>query len=643
MTTVGTIDVIASIDTAKYDQGASKIEKTNKDLERSVNNSGRSFKSFASEAGTAFDSVASSIGNLLKVSVALGVGGAFGLSQFVKQASDLQSIRASFESMTGSAEGANKVLQQLNDFSFKTAFSTADINAAARTFLGAGAAVDDLGTIMSQVGDIAGATGADLGRLTLPLSQALARGKLQTQDFYQILDSGAGSLGKALREELAVRGMGDFMKAMEEGKVTADILFDVIEKQTKEGGFAFQGAIKQADTFAGRMSNLQETIGNVALEILGVDKATGMVDPDGIFQKMSDSVQSATKWLTDNKTQITEIAKTVVDNFVPAVLGIATAYGVARAAAIAFTLASSTNIIGLIANAVALLVAGLVFLELKFKIFTNTFAKIQEVMQPFIDWLVTYVYPVLQQIGAFIAERFMAAWDNLKSAFDSLNEALAPLGISFKDIAMIIGVVLLAPLLILIANIVVLVTIFSVLVEAISWVIRTVSEFVGAVIRASTAIANHLAPLAQTIGRFFTDMWTSVVSIWNGAVGYFRGIFNGIVDVINRAISALNASLGSIGKTFGFSVQIPGIPKLADGGIVSSATLAVIGEGREPEAVIPLSKLDAMMNNEGGGGSEYNIGNINISTEVDGERWLRRLTDNQEDVSNGLVPLQRYM
>lgn len=37
------------------------------------------------------------------------------------------------------------------------------------------------------------------------------------------------------------------------------------------------------------------------------------------------------------------------------------------------------------------------------------------------------------------------------------------------------------------------------------------------------------------------------------------------------------------------------VPAMADGGIVTAPTLAYIGEGRESEAVIPLSKLDAMI------------------------------------------------
>ena len=47
------------------------------------------------------------------------------------------------------------------------------------------------------------------------------------------------------------------------------------------------------------------------------------------------------------------------------------------------------------------------------------------------------------------------------------------------------------------------------------------------------------------------------------------------------------------GKTLGFN--IPTIPALAAGGIATAPTLAQIGEGGEPEAVLPLSKLAALL------------------------------------------------
>ena len=49
----------------------------------------------------------------------------------------------------------------------------------------------------------------------------------------------------------------------------------------------------------------------------------------------------------------------------------------------------------------------------------------------------------------------------------------------------------------------------------------------------------------------------------------------------------------------GFS--IPSIPLLAEGGIATGATLAMVGEGQEPEAILPLSKLAGMLEGQSGG------------------------------------------
>lgn len=62
------------------------------------------------------------------------------------------------------------------------------------------------------------------------------------------------------------------------------------------------------------------------------------------------------------------------------------------------------------------------------------------------------------------------------------------------------------------------------------------------------------------------------------------------------------AGLGGIGDIFSTMQSVggfmPNIPMLAEGGIVTSPTLAMIGEGGQSEAVIPLDRLG-----EFGGGS----------------------------------------
>ena len=105
------------------------------------------------------------------------------------------------------------------------------------------------------------------------------------------------------------------------------------------------------------------------------------------------------------------------------------------------------------------------------------------------------------------------------------------------------------------------------------------------------------------------------VTIFDGIIGAYRSVMNGILGLmesgINKAISGLNAALDAVDKGAGPLVNfgdIPNvsIPRLAEGGIVTGPTLAMIGEGNGPEAVIPLSKLGSM-GFGGGGGITVNV------------------------------------
>ena len=88
-------------------------------------------------------------------------------------------------------------------------------------------------------------------------------------------------------------------------------------------------------------------------------------------------------------------------------------------------------------------------------------------------------------------------------------------------------------------------------------------------------------------------------------LGIYKGIFNGFASLWNNTIGKLKITIPDIpglpgrGQSFG----VPNIPMLANGGIVTSPTLAMIGE-KGPEAVIPLSGPNA---NGGMGGNTINI------------------------------------
>ena len=137
----------------------------------------------------------------------------------------------------------------------------------------------------------------------------------------------------------------------------------------------------------------------------------------------------------------------------------------------------------------------------------------------------------------------------------------------------------------------------SVMSDPASAVGRVLSSSVGSWQTTFASLGSWLS--GSFLGQWVTT-WSrirdSFAQIFDGLGDLVKAPVNSIIEQINSALAKLNAiniELPAIlgGGKLGFNV--PEIPQLADGGVVSSPTLAMIGEGREPEAVMPLSKLDA--------------------------------------------------
>lgn len=96
-----------------------------------------------------------------------------------------------------------------------------------------------------------------------------------------------------------------------------------------------------------------------------------------------------------------------------------------------------------------------------------------------------------------------------------------------------------------------------------------------------------------------------------------KSVVNSIRAPLNNMIDGFNAVKNQIPLAKHLP-NVPRIPALAQGGIVTSATLAMIGEGRQDEAVAPLDKLQGFITNAvmnaGGGGSGDVILNIDGRT-----------------------------
>lgn len=129
---------------------------------------------------------------------------------------------------------------------------------------------------------------------------------------------------------------------------------------------------------------------------------------------------------------------------------------------------------------------------------------------------------------------------------------------------------------------------------------------VGAIVGGVKGVFNGLLTFFKGV---FTGNWRQIFSGLKQIVSSIFGTIGGVIKApINAAISGINSAIRGVnrisfdipswvpgvgGKHFG--IHLPTIPALAEGGIVTKATMALVGEGKEHEAVIPLSKLDKLV------------------------------------------------
>lgn len=145
--------------------------------------------------------------------------------------------------------------------------------------------------------------------------------------------------------------------------------------------------------------------------------------------------------------------------------------------------------------------------------------------------------------------------------------------------------------------------------------IRTTISSVMATIQ--TGISTALSSIKTNWSSTWENMKSTVISIfnaiWSGIKGTINTILGGVEKMANGVINALNVMINALnnlkfdvpdwipgigGKSFGLNIptlSTVSIPKLAKGGVIDRATVAMIGEAGK-EAVVPLENNTGWIN-----------------------------------------------
>lgn len=288
-----------------------------------------------------------------------------------------------------------------------------------------------------------------------------------------------------------------------------------------------------------------------------------------IADKVLPAVQSFSRWAADNKPIMLAIAAVIGGVLVVAV----TAYAISMASAAVATIAATWPILAIVA-AVALLAVGFRYAWKH----SETFRTVVKTAMAVVAGAFNLMWNGAKQVFGWLR----ANWKNL------LTLLSGPVGIAVRLIA----------------------THWDSLRNGVSSVVSFVRDKFNAVVGFFRSLPGRLAVLGYRTFDFLRDSFRSAVNF------------------IIRGWNALQFQIPGFdppgpGPTFaGFTLGVPDIPMLANGGIVTRPTLALIGEAG-PEAVVPLPRG----NNRGGGGDTYNV-TVNVPNFVGNRDELARTVVN---------------
>ena len=397
-----------------------------------------------------------------------------------------------------------------------------------------------------------GGTTDEVNNAILQLSQLPMDGPLDAQTWNSLRNSGLTPVLVAMAKDMGM-GVNEMKTKFGEGTLTVKNFTDELAKMDINGGGGLKSLEKIAqDSTKGIGTGFANANTAVTRGLAGIIKAIGATSISDTITSIGAAFESSLKAIIP----FVEFVVKYKDIFAPMAVGIGILIGALAAWGVATLVVSAAQAIlstVLSANPIGLIIIAIAALVGALVYFFTQTQTGQEIWKGFVGFLVDswgVIVNVWNGAGAWFSAKFTEAVDGIKSAFSSIGSFFSGVWNTIVSIFTSVG----------------------------------------------TAVGNAIGNAVRSV----------VNSVLSGAVG----IINGFIDALNGVIGLINkipgVHLGGIGR-------LP-VPQLADGGIVSTATLAMIGEGREPEAVIPLSKLDAMLSNRSkdSNGSNASI-NINVS------------------------------
>lgn len=343
----------------------------------------------------------------------------------------MQTFNTRLTTLTGSAEGAEKVLSQIKKDALTTPFDVASLTQAESLLLSTGMSADDVREDILALGDSISASGggnAELQRMAYNLQQVKNLGKASSVDIKQFAMAGIDIYG------ILADSMGITRGEASELDVTYEMLSKALRKANSEGGKYYKAMENQSKTYKGAMSNLDES-----LQVLKGTLSEGLFNA---ISKLIPKLTSLFEWLGKNKTIVIGITLpllTLINVFGGFILlgKIASLFSALWAVMLA-------NPIGVVIALLSSLVVGITYLWKHCEGFrnfvTNVMSAIGSIVTTAINGIINtfrgiinFIKGVWGGIKTLLVNPFTTAFNSLKGTFSNIKSSVKGLWTSIKS------------------------------------------------------------------------------------------------------------------------------------------------------------------------------------------------------------------
>lgn len=555
---------------AKITGDATGFDRAIKDAERSAGNFQKTIGDMGKKLSSAGKSLQSAGKKITMATTAFAGIAAIG----VKYNATMETYATSFEVMTGSAEKAAEVVDELKDIAASTPFEMPELAETTQLLMNYGFTADDALDKMTMLGDISQGSADKMNRIATAYGQMSSAGKVSLEDVKQMIEAGFNPLQEI--SESTGESMESLYDRISAGTISVDEITASMQRSTSEGGRYFQSMEKQSLTFSGQMStlkdNVQGLLGNVtsgifeklAQDVLpkinevlttvntafeeggfqGVLDAIGEMSPalDGVITK----IQSFSTFLQNLGISPAAFAGivaaigpaiTVVGTLVRGIGGISTAIsGISTAVS---GLGGIKGIFTALTGPVGLTVTAIMGLVAAFSYLMATNDGFRESVMTTISTIMSSLQPILQTLMGLLMEIGGIIFETIGSVLQQLAPVLAQIITFIGEL-----VAMIAPLInqLLTALAPVITQIFSV----VSQVVNSLMPPLMAVLESIMAVIQALMPPIQKILTVVIDVVSKIIEGLSPIISTVGNIISKVVEIISPIVEVIAGIIAKI-------------------------------------------------------------------------------------------------